>query len=64
MIFNDLTLNELQDINGGWDPERMERDAKTMLAIYGAICTVGQQTYDAYRGFKKGVSDGAKAGSY
>ena len=64
MEFNNLTLEELENINGGWDPDAMEKQAKTALAIWGVICGVGQETHDSAKGLWDGFQAGTKAGSY
>lgn len=55
MEFNNLTLEELCSINGGWDvDETTVNQAKIAIAV---IVASGQKIYDTAQGFCHGFSD-------
>jgi bacteriocin-like protein len=62
MEFNNLTLDELQHINGGWDPDNMKRQAAEVGAIWAFVCTTAQETYNTCRGAADGWKQGWEEG--
>ena len=62
MEFNELTPNELLEINGGgWDMD--EGTVAQATATIALICTTAQAIYDSGRGLVDGIQSGYQRAS-